>query len=578
MEPTQEPARSNAQVREAAPSDVDSAVSSAAERAEEFARLAPQKKADLLERLTASLTAVSADIVALGCEAKGIARGSKAESEEWFAGPSVAVALARHHTITMRDIAAKGRPRSPGSVKRTASGRVITHLAPMVPGGGIVESGNTFRVVHTPGTKREEVLAGQAEAARFAGEPGTTAVLGAGNVASIPVADVLHTLFVENRTAILKMNPVNAYLREPFDRALAPLIEAGYLRIVDGGADVGAHLVKHPRVTHVHLTGSAETHDRIVWGPPGPAQAERKREGRPVLTKPVSSELGNVSPLLVTPYLYSTREIRAMAEMIATQVANNASFNCNAGKMLVLPRGFPQRRLLLDTLERVLGEVPLRKAYYPGAKDRHAKLTAGREVVNVGRPAADEETLPWSLVLDLDATNAGEPLFSTEPFCSLLSVVEVGSLDPLEFLEQAVTFCNEKLWGTLAASLFVPSLYHDDGVVEHAVQKAALALEYGAVGINVWPAVVYATARAPWGGHPKATLADVQSGIGFVHNPLFLPKVEKTILEASLVALPTPPYLTGHKHGLAAARRLTEYAANPGLGSAFGVVRATLFG
>ena len=110
------------------------------------------------------------------------------------------------------------------------------------------------------------------------------------------------------------------------------------------------------------------------------------------------------------------------------------------------------------------------------------------------------------------------------------------------------------------------------------MQKAALALEYGAVGINVWPAVVYATARAPWGGHPKATLADVQSGIGFVHNPLFLPKVEKTILEASLVALPTPPYLTGHKHGLAAARRLTEYAANPGLGSAFGVVRATLFG
>ena len=64
MEPTLEPVRSNAQVREAAPSEVDRAVSSAADRAEEFARLSPHKKADLLERLTASLTAVSADIVA----------------------------------------------------------------------------------------------------------------------------------------------------------------------------------------------------------------------------------------------------------------------------------------------------------------------------------------------------------------------------------------------------------------------------------------------------------------------------------------------------------------------------------
>lgn len=578
MEPSLEPARANAQVHEAAPSEVDRAVTAAADRADDFARLAPQKKADLLERLTSALAAVSADIVALGCEAKGVARGSKAEAEEWFAGPSVAVALARHHTVTMRDIAAKGRPRAPGTIKRTAAGRVVTHLAPMVPGGGLVESGNSFRVLHTPGTTREEVIAGQAALSKFDGSPGTTAVLGAGNVASIPVADVLHALFVENRTAVLKMNPVNAYLRAPFEKALAALIEPGYLQIVDGGAAVGAHLVQHPRVTHVHLTGSADTHDRIVWGPPGPEQAERKKTGRPVLDKVVTSELGNVSPMIVVPYLYSTREIRAMAEMIATQITNNASFNCNAGKMLVLPKGFPQRRLLLDTLERVLGEVPVRKAYYPGARERHATLTAGREVVNVGSPKAEEGALPWSIVVDLDAGNAADPLFSTEPFCSMLSVVEVGSLDPLEFLDQAVTFCNETLWGTLAASLFVPSLFHDDGVVEHAVEKAVFKLEYGAVGINVWPAVVYATARAPWGGHPKATLADVQSGIGFVHNPLFLPNVEKTILEAALVPVPRPPYLAGHKHGLAAARRLVEYAEKPAIGTAFGVVRATLFG
>lgn len=577
METTIEPERESAQVKEAGASEVDRAVTNAADHAEEFARLSAVKKAELLERLASGLAKVAGEMVELGCAAKGITRGSGTEAEEWFSGPVISVGLARHHAATMRDVATKGRPRAPGKVKQSARGRVETHLPPMMPGGGIVESGYSFRVLHTEGTTRDEVIAGQAAGARFDGVPGTTAVLGAGNVASIPVADVIHALFVENRTAVLKMNPVNAYLRAPFEKAFAPLIEAGYVQIVDGGAAVGAALVSHRRITHVHLTGSAETHDRIVWGPPE-EQEERKRTGRRALDKPVTSELGNISPMLVTPYLYSTREIRAIAEMVATEVVNNASFNCNAGKMLVLPKGFAQRQLLLDTLERVLGTVPVRKAYYPGARERHARLTMGREVVNVGRASPDEGTLPWSLVVDAEARNAADPLFSTEPFCSILSVVEAGSTDPMEFLEQAVTFCNTTLWGTLAASLFVPSLYHDDGAVEHAVERAVTALEYGAVGINVWPAIVYATARAPWGGHPSSTLEDVQSGIGFVHNPLYLPKIEKTIVEAPLVPIPRPPFLAGHPHGLAAAKKLLEYNEKPSLGAAASVAYATLLG
>lgn len=577
MESDLEPGKARAGVREDAPSDVDRAVAVAADRAEGFARLGAAKKAELLGQVTRGLGAVADDMVRRGCEAKGIVRGSAAEAEEWFAGPSVAVGLARQHAASLRVVAAEGRPRVAGwRAHRSEDGRLVTHLQPQLPGGKLVEAGVSFRVLHVEGTSKADVLAGQAALARGDGEPGTTAVLGAGNVASIPVADVIHSLFVENRTAVLKMNPVNAYLREPFEKALSPLIEAGYLQIVDGGAEVGGHLVNHKGITHVHLTGSAETHDRIVWGPPGPEQAARKARGEPVLHKVVTSELGNVSPVLVTPYLYAMREIRAIAEMLATQITNNASFNCNAGKMLVLPKGFPQRKLLLDTLAAVLEKVPVRKAYYPGAQDRHARLTGGRSVLNVGAPEAGE--LPWSIVSGLDPADASEPLFSTEPFCSMISVVEVGSLDPVEYLDQAVSFCNEKLWGTLSACLFVPPLFEDDGIVEHAVERAIRRLEYGAVGVNVWPALVYATARVPWGGHPKATLEDVQSGIGFVHNPLFLPKIEKSIVTGQLVPVPRPPYVVGQRHALSAARGLVAYAENPGLGSAFGVVKAALFG
>ena len=584
METQMEPARpspTSAQAptpREDTPSEVDRAVNVAADRADDFRRLGPARKADLLTLVTASLAAVSADIVALGCEAKGIVRGSPAEAEEWFAGPSIAVALAHQHAGSLRQIAKKGRP-SLGiwATRRGPEGRLFTSLGPTLPGGIIVEAGLSFRVLHTEGTTKAQVKESQIALAAGPREPGTTAVLGAGNVASIPFGDVIHTLFVDGRTAVLKMNPVNAYLRDPFERALAPLIEPGYVQIVDGGAAVGAHLVASKRITHVHLTGSAETHDRIVWGPPGAARDERKASGKPLLGKPVTSELGNISPILVTPYLYSSREIKAIADSIATQLTNNASFNCNAGKMLILPKGFPQRKLLLEAIEKALASLPVRKAYYPGAHDRHRALTSGRRgLLTIGTPTGDQ--LPWTLITDVDPGREGEPLFSTEPFCALLSVMELGSLDPAEYLEEVTSFCNDRLWGTLSACLFVPPLFEDDDAVEHAVNRAILRLKYGAIGINVWPALVYGTARAPWGGHPTATLADIQSGLGFVHNPLFLPHIEKTIVRGPLAPFPRPPYLSGNPRGLATARALTAYAERPSNGRAFSVARAAVFG
>ena len=51
---------------------------------------------------------------------------------------------------------------------------------------------------------------------------------------------------------------------------LAELVLSGFLRIVYGGADVGEYLCQHPAVDDIHISGSDKTHDRIVWGAPGP--------------------------------------------------------------------------------------------------------------------------------------------------------------------------------------------------------------------------------------------------------------------------------------------------------------------
>ena len=114
-------------------------------------------------------------------------------------------------------------------------------------------------------------------------QPADCLVLGAGNVSSIPTTDAFTKLFQEGRTVLLKMNPVNESLGPIFERAYAPLIDAGYLQIIYGGPEVGAAAVEHELVGEVHITGSINSHDAIVWGPAGPERDRRKRDNDPVL-------------------------------------------------------------------------------------------------------------------------------------------------------------------------------------------------------------------------------------------------------------------------------------------------------
>jgi hypothetical protein len=265
---------------------------------------------------------------------------------------------------------------------------------------------------------------------------------------------------------------------------------------------------------------------------------------------------------------------------VATQVVNNASFNCNAAKVLVLAQGWPQRDVFLGLVERALASVPPRDAYYPGALARYEALTAGRRDLFVAPMPAEAvgRCVPWTLVRELDPESDTEPLFTTEPFCGLLSVVSVGSPDPVEFLAAATHFCNERLWGTLSCAITCHSILEEDVAIEAALDQAILDLRYGAVAVNHWPAVIYALGAPPWGGHPSATLADVQSGIGFVHNSQMLGRVEKSVIRGPFNTFPKPPVFYDNRRMASIGQKLTTYAAEPTLGKALGIVWSSLRG
>lgn len=119
------------------------------------------------------------------------------------------------------------------------------------------------------------------------------------------------------QVVLVKMNPVNDYSTPFLKDVFLPFIEAGFIHFVRGGADVGAYLCQHPEVDDVHITGSAMTHDIIVWGSTAAEREHNKAADTPKLSKPISSELGGVTPVIVVPGQWSEKELLYQARNVA---------------------------------------------------------------------------------------------------------------------------------------------------------------------------------------------------------------------------------------------------------------------
>lgn len=544
--------------------NLDRAVAEVKVKADEFFRLPVRAKADLLRQIQPRLVEVAPDWVKAACRAKGIAYGSTMAGEEWLAGPFITMRNARLLIENLDAIARSGMPPFGRGVRTREDGRVEIDVFPASAMDQVLFAGFSARVLLLPGVTEAEARARQASFYQQQHpSEGVSVVLGAGNVASIPPTDVFYKMFVCGCVCVLKLNPVNEWVGSFLERALSSFIERDYLRIVYGGSEVGAYLIQHPDVDEVHITGSNKTHDLIVWGPPGPERDRRIAAGNSLLKKPITSELGNVSPVVIVPADYSEEELWFQARNIVSMVVQNGSFNCNAARVLVMGRGWSQQEKVIEMIKQAFAQAPLRKDYYPGARRRYQELLSGRErVERFGQPAAGE--LPWAFLPDLDWSDANEKLFAEENFCGILTATAIGSADPVEFLAAATSFCNDRLWGTLNAMLIVHPRDEKDAAVAKALDRAVLDLRYGTVAINHWPAVGHGMVTAPWGGHPSATLADCQSGIGWVHNTFMLEGIEKTVVRGPLVARPKPVWFYDNRQAHRIGRKLVSFEASPG--------------
>ncbi len=556
---------------------LDAAIGELLAHRRSWAGVGPAERARLLDTLLADLAGVSDEWVAASLLHKGLDPGESASGEEWIAGPMIALRNIRVLRDALADVARHGAPRIPGPIWTRPDGRVAAEVFPASLWDRLFYTGVTAEVWMQPGVTASTLGGTQAVAYRAAsGESRVTLVLGAGNVSSIGPLDTVYKLFVENDVVLYKAHPVNDYLGPLMARAFRSLVDRGVLRIVYGGADEGAYLCAHPAVESVHITGSDKTYEAVVFGA-GAEGERRKAERRPLLAKPVTAELGNVSPVIVVPGPWSPGDLRYQAANLVSMLANNAGFNCNATRVIVQHTAWPHRAALLDAVRAVLARVPARRAYYPGAAARNGAFrSAHPEAETFG--GGGDGAVPWTLIPGLDANDPDDLCFHTEACCGLFAETALEASGAAEYLDRAARFCNETLWGTLNATIIVhPRSLREPGVRD-ALERAIATLRYGSVSINHWSAISYALGVTTWGAFPGHTPDDIESGTGVVHNALMFSRAEKSVVRAPFRVWPKPPWFVTNTVGHLLGPKLARFEAAPSAPRALGVMVTALRG
>jgi hypothetical protein len=520
----------------------------------------PATRAALLRRCMEATAEVSEEWGDTACVVKGYESGSNGHGEEFLGG---VLAVMRNLRLFAEALEHHGQPPLPKKWQRP-DGQWVAQVFPQSLMDKALFTGVTCDVWMEPGKLPTQGQLYRKKVAGEAGPGGICVVLGAGNQSSIPPMDVLYKLVVDDEVCILKMNPVNEALGPILEKALRPLVDGGFLRICYGGIEVGKHLTDHPEVHSIHITGSAYAHDAIVWGV-GEEGAANKTAGTPRLDKPITSELGSVSPVLVVPGAWKAAELDHHARQVASMLAYNCGFNCNGARLIVVAKGWAQREQFFTLVREKLAATPTRKAYYPTAQRTFDGFTEQYpEAETLGDHSAPG-VLPWTILGTFDA-DGEEYAFGNEPWAGIFSFVELDASDAASFLDRAVPFANDRCWGTLAIQMMVDP--RTEKALGERLDQAIADLRYGSIAINCWTGLNYGLVNATWGAFPGHPLDDIQSGQGVVHNGLLLDHPQKSVVKAPFVMAPTPAWFTDHKNNLGLGRQMVAFELAP---SWFGV-------
>ena len=527
--------------------DIDRFITTLRTNSKEFNSISNVQLASMLEETISNIKEVAFFWATICSDNKGTTK-TPAEGEEWLGGPFASVLATQYYITSLTnedDLSEKKFNGEENSYKVFPNNFIERLTFPFIDAKVYFNKSMSF----------DDINRYRGFSKRYDFDPSITLVLGAGNFSSIPYLDVLYHLITRKSVILLKLNPVNEYLKPVFEKVFQTFIERGYIIVTTGNIDESKYMATHPGINHIHLTGSDKTYEDIVYGRELTLKEKKSKAISKVNNKAITSELGNVTPIIIHPGKWSTSDIKYQARKIVTAKLNNNGFNCIAAQVVVLPDGWGQTDTLIKFVKHYMNKAKDRKAYYPESIERLEKLEKdkGYERVNAltcVTPHLTREIKSYSKY-EIDE------VWSTTIY---FKKIEYSTIE--EFANKAIDYCNDELWGNLGVSVIVKD--HERKFNKHITNLYIDKLNYGTVAINEWAAIGYIIPQLPWGGYPGNRDNDVQSGQSVVHNSMLFESPLKGVVNTKfrISRLIDPPWFVFNKKGRRLFKNLTYYQIN----------------
>ncbi|MDA9757208.1 aldehyde dehydrogenase family protein [Acidimicrobiaceae bacterium] len=527
--------------------DIDRFITTLRTKSKEFNSISNVQLASMLQETISNIKEVSFFWATICSDNKGTTK-TPAEGEEWLGGPFASVLATQYYikSLTIDDDLAEKKYNSEENSYKVFPNNFTERITfPFIDAKVIFNKSMSF----------DDINKYRGFSKRYDIDPSITLVLGAGNFSSIPYLDVLYHLITRKSVILLKLNPVNEYLKPVFEKVFQNFIERGYIIVTTGDIEESKYMATHPGINHIHLTGSDKTFEDIVYGRELTDRERKSKSLSKINNKPITSELGNVTPIIIHPGKWSTSDIKYQARKIVTAKLNNNGFNCIAAQVVVLPDGWGQTDTLIKFVKHYMSKAKERKAYYPESIERLEKLEKdkGYERVNALSCVTPHLTREIKAYSKFEI----EEVWSSTIY---FKKIEYTSIE--DFADKAINYCNEELWGNLGVSVIIKD--HDKKFNKHITNLYIDKLNYGTVAINEWAAIGYIIPQLPWGGFPGNSDNDIQSGQSVVHNSMLFESPLKGVVNTKfrISRIIDPPWFVTNKRARRLFKNLTYYQIN----------------
>ena len=521
--------------------DVDRNISTLRLNSQAFSKIENILLSDMFDECIQNIKSIAYFWATIGADNKGI-KGTVAEGEEWLGGPFAStialqyyIDFLRNNTVITEDLINDNK----------------IHIFPNKPIEKLLFPFITADMHFSKNMSKSDIINSRGFGTRLGFKNGISLILGAGNVSSIPLLDTIYDMVVNRHCILLKLNPVNEYLKPVFEKVFENFISRGFMVVTTGDINVSSYMTAHSGITNMHLTGSDKTYENIVYG----STLNEKDKGKKTLSKknkkPFTTELGNVTPFIIHPGKWSTSEIKFQARKIVTAKLNNNGFNCIAAQVIVLPKNWKQSQQLVEAIKKQLATEKDRLAYYPNSTETLKRLKSNKTIFQEN----DLTCATPHLTKDLELNDYYE---KNEVWSSTLFFKYLEHDNDLDYVNKAISYVNQDVWGNLGVAVLIKK--HDSKKVKDITKNYVDNLKYGTIAINEWPALGFIIPTMPWGGYPGNKDSDIQSGQGYVHNAYFFESPLKGVLYSKFkLPIVDPVWFTSNKKGSKVFKYLTYY-------------------